>query len=108
MVVLLCNLTNLPQTKAALNQMTKVVEVMAVIDLNTVHPVIMTKIVTATVQRKKSEEGAESEDDRNKCCHWSTQQTEHLKICKSRGIPINREDHVKDTPIKHLHRAWQN
>ena len=56
MVVFLCHLTNLPQTKAALNQrvnqMRKVVEVKAVIDLNTVHPVIMTKVVTATVQRK--------------------------------------------------------
>ena len=56
MVVLLCHLTNLPQTKAALNQrvnqMRKVVEVKAVIDLKTVHPVIMTKVVTATVQRK--------------------------------------------------------
>ena len=36
----------------ALNQMRKVVQVMTVIDLNTVHPVIMTKVVTATVQRK--------------------------------------------------------
>ena len=35
-----------------LNQMRKVVQVMTVIDLNTVHPVIITKVVTATVQRK--------------------------------------------------------
>ena len=33
------------------------------------------------------EEGAESNDDRNECCHWSTQQTEHSRIRKRRGIP---------------------
>ena len=52
MVVLLCHLKNLPQIKATLNQMRKVVQVMTVIDLNTVHPVIMTRLVTVTVQRK--------------------------------------------------------
>ena len=49
MVVLLCDLMNLPQMKAALNQMRKVVQVTTVIDLNTVLPVIMTRVVTATV-----------------------------------------------------------
>ena len=33
------------------------------------------------------EEGAESNDDRNECCHWSTQQTEHSRILKRKGIP---------------------
>ena len=33
------------------------------------------------------EEGVESDDDRNECCHWSTQQTEHSRIRKRRGIP---------------------
>ena len=33
------------------------------------------------------EEGVESDDDRSECCHWSTQQTEHSRIRKRRGIP---------------------
>ena len=51
------------------------------------------------------EGGVESDDDRNECCHWSTQQTEHSKESAREGAYLNREDHVKDTPIKHLHRT---
>ena len=47
------------------------------------------------------EEGVESDDDRNECCHSSTQQTEHSRIRKRKAY-LNREDHVEDTPIKHL------
>ena len=32
-------------------------------------------------------EEVESEEDRNECCHWSTQQTEHSRIRKRRGMP---------------------
>ena len=95
-----------------LNQMRKVVQVMTVIDLNTVHPSDEESSSSDDSDRfeyssssdndessdsdsseeitipedYQPEEGVEGDDDRNECCHWSTQQTEHSRIRKRRGI----------------------
>ena len=31
-------------------------------------------------------EGAESDDDRHKCCQWTTQQQQHFTVCRRRGV----------------------
>ena len=104
---------NLPEMKAALNQMRKVVQVMTVIDLNTVHPVIMTRVVTATVQRKSKFQKTTSQKKELK--ETMTEMSVVIGVPRKlntqesarEGAYLKWEDHVKNTPIKH-HWTWQN
>ena len=93
MVVLLCQLTNLSQMKAAISQMRKVIQVMtdrfeySSSSDNDESSDSYSAEEIKIPEGYEPEEGVESDDDRNECCHWDTQQTEHSRIRKRRGIP---------------------